>query len=84
MVYNPVVQKKVIPQNNFLHLPVQQLIIHGKTLYDVFSKPCRSPLAKLGALMTFYPVTYRDNDIQVVVIGRFGRKIGISDFSQRV
>jgi len=33
--------------------------------------------------MAFYPVTHRDIDIKVVIIGGFGRKIGNSDFSHR-
>jgi len=40
-----------------------------------------NPLTVLGALVALATVTYGDNDIEIVIINRLGRKIGNSDFS---
>ena len=65
-------------------LPVttsRAFIIHGKSLEDVLVESlCRS-LAEAVTYDGMNEIANGIDDIEIRTIGRFGRKIGISDFS---
>ena len=48
----------------------QALIIHSKALNHIFLQNSGCPYTELGCLNGVYSVTYGNNDIQIVIIGR--------------
>ena len=48
----------------------QAFIIHSKALNHIFLQNSGCPYTELGCLNGVYSVTYGNNDIQIVIIGR--------------
>jgi len=44
------------------------LVVEGEAFDNAFAQPCRGPLAEAGCDNGFYPITHRDDHIQIVKI----------------
>ena len=65
-------------------IPLKPLIIQGKALDDVLVEALSRPLAEAGTNDGMDAVAYGNDDVEVVIICRFCRKIGNPDFSYRI
>ena len=59
----------------------QPFVVQGESLDEIVFQYAVCPDAELRAAQRLHPVPYGDDDVEVVVIGRLGRKFGISEFS---
>ena len=48
----------------------QAFVIHSKALYHIFLQNTGCPYTEPGCLNRVYSVTYRNNGIQIIIIGR--------------
>ena len=73
-----------VPSNPPATKILQSFIIHRKALDDIFCQPFCCPLAESGTNDGFHTITDRNEHVKVIIIHRFRRKIGNSDFSHRL
>ncbi|MOA20149.1 hypothetical protein D3C78_1405750 [compost metagenome] len=63
---------------------LQARIVHGEALDQVLAQALGGPDAEPGALLRLDPVADRDDDVEVIEVGRLGRKFGNTDFSHHL
>ena len=59
-------------------LTLESVVIHRKTLHDIFAQPLRGPDAELRATLRFHPVTDRDDDVKIEELNLVGFTVGSS------